>query len=118
MKYLNQKLLYNLFHIGAIFMLMFLCFMVAGKLAERDNNGKVLDLLIRYNFGIYLFHEMSLTILRRMYGRLTPKTLIFQVLDFTLLPALIIAGCILVCCFLERKQMRVYSLLTGNGWKK
>lgn len=49
---------------------------------------------VKYSFCIYLFHEMSLTVLKKLGMVLLPLTPVFQLIEYLLIPVIIIACCI------------------------
>ncbi len=56
-------------------------------------NNKIL-FVSKYSFCIYLFHEMSLTVLKKLGMVLLPLTPVFQLIEYLLIPVIIIACCI------------------------
>lgn len=96
----------HLLHAGAVAVGLCCWWRLASGVAEKTN-GSWLSALIRHGYGIYLFHEMGLTVLRKLCVRMCPALIWF-------VPAAVIAGCCAVCMLLERYQPRVYDLLTGK----
>lgn len=79
---------------------------LASGLAEKKH-GPWLPVLVRHGYGIYLFHEMGLTALKKLCVQMCPGLV-------WLVPAAVIAGCCAVCVLLEKHQSGVYGLLTGK----
>ena len=70
-----------------------------------------------YSFGIYLFHEMNLFILRKLLTKALPHTSFVAVFLYLGVPAIIISFCLLLCRLLERFTPRLYALITGGRSK-
>lgn len=70
--------------------------------------------LAKYGTSIYLFHQLSLTILQKLEMRLLPDTLPFQLLSYFGSAVFIVIYCVAISKFLERFQPRLYSLITGG----
>ena len=81
---------------------------------------KVSNILIKlsgYAFGIYLFHEMNLFILKKLLAKLLPQTPLMQLVQYLGIPAAIFCYCLLVSVLMKRYFPRLYSLVTGNRSK-
>ena len=70
--------------------------------------------LSRYSIAVFLFHERTLIILRKLALRLLPPSLPTTLFLFYGLPALTIALCVLFARFMRHRLPRAYSLLTGG----
>ncbi len=67
-----------------------------------------------YSFGIYLFHEQNLSILRKLCTKFLPQTALIQTLEYFLIPAFIIFACIILCMILNKIAPKFYAVLVGN----
>lgn len=88
-----------------------------GTRPAKQGQKKALLLLAQYSFPIYLFHEMALTMMRKVCFKIFPTTPVFQLAEYVGIPAVIIAGCLLFSVFLANYLPRLYSLLTGGRRK-
>lgn len=68
----------------------------------------------KYSFSIYLFHEMSLTSLRKIWFKIFSASIFFQEASYFILPLLIILFCIALSRIMEKFIPRFYGTLTGN----
>lgn len=85
--------------------------------ATKIREGKVRKALLfasKYSFCIYLFHEMGLTILRKVLVKLLPQTVFFAPLQYFVPAAAMIAGCILLSWLLDRHTPRIYRIVSGG----
>ena len=95
---------------------MFFWYTCVTKIRE----GKVRKALLfvsNYSFCIYLFHEMGLTILRKVFAMLLPQTAFSALLQFFGPAAAVIAGCILLSWLLDRYTPRIYRIVSGGRSK-
>lgn len=83
------------------------CWWLLASGAVKWANNRWLLMLVRHGYGIYLFHEMGLTVLKKLCVQWCPGLV-------WLLPAVVITGCCAVCMLLEKHQPRVYHWLTGK----
>lgn len=82
-----------------------------------DINSKIKPVLIRisnYSFLIYLFHELSLTALKKLLARLLPANPLFQFAEYIGIPVFIFIYCLTLCLILEKISPRLFSLLNGK----
>ena len=85
--------------------------------ATRIREGKTRDALLlvsKYSFCIYLFHEMSLTILRKIFAKMLPQTGVSAVIQYFGPAVTVIAGCILLSWLLDRYAPRIYRIVSGG----
>ena len=85
--------------------------------ATKIREGKVRKALFfvsKYSFCIYLFHEMSLTILRKILAKLLPQTGFPAVIQYFGPAAAVIAGCVLLSWLLDRCAPRIYRIVSGG----
>lgn len=109
---ISQNAVYNLY-INRIMVLIgiIFCYVI------MTNIKNVLIYLSTYSFSIYLFHEMSLSIVRKLLTKLLPMTFIFQLVEYLGIPILIFCECLIISIFLEKKFPRLYLIVTGNRAK-
>lgn len=92
---------------------MFFWYTCATKIRE----GKAREALLfvsKYSFCIYLFHEMNLTILRKIFVKILPQTVFSQLIQYFGPAVIVIAGCILLSWLLERYVPPVYRIVSGG----
>lgn len=70
--------------------------------------------LSRYSFIIYVFHEMNLSMLKKLSLLVFPQTILVQLLEYLLIPVIIIIGCIIFGVILQKISPKFYSVVTGN----
>lgn len=75
---------------------------------------KSLLMFSKYNFCIYIFHEMNLTFIRKMIAKLLGISFYIQFFQFLLLPIFLIITIVFICSKLEKYLPVVFSILTGN----
>ena len=68
----------------------------------------------KYSFCIYLFHEMNLTILRKIIAKFVPQTPFVAVFFYFVIPVIIIALCVLLSWLLEKYTPKVYKIISGG----
>ena len=73
-----------------------------------------------YSFSIYLFHEIILTIIRKIYTKLCQNSLFFGTLKNSILLTAIISvlGCIGLSIVIQKKFPKIYSIIVGNRSNK
>lgn len=80
-------------------------------------NEKIRQLLLKlsaYSFPIYLFHELPLTMLKKICAKVLPLTPVFQLLTYVGIPLVILGCCLLLSILLERFLPGLYQILTGS----
>ena len=85
--------------------------------ATRIKAQRLKDMLLfvaRYSFCIYLFHEMNLSILRKILVRFLPHTGFFSAALYLGMPFVIISLCLLISRFLDRFIPRLYRIISGG----
>ena len=81
---------------------------------KNERCKKLLLFISGYSFGIYLFHEMNLSILRKLLAKLLPQTPALALIMYFVIPFVIIVFCVVLCCVLERFTPRLYTIITGG----
>lgn len=71
-------------------------------------------LLSRWTFMIYVTHELTLTCLKKVCFRLLPTEPIWLLIEYVLLPIVVIVGCSVVGAIFKRVMPKLYSILTGS----
>lgn len=82
--------------------------------------GKVKNVLLyiaSFNFSIYIFHEMTLTTLKKIIVKNFPTTEIYQLLEYIFIPFMVIVLCIIVSVILKSYCPFIYGIITGNRKK-
>ena len=67
-----------------------------------------------FSFSIYLFHEMSLTITKKLLAKLLPTGPVFQVLLYFGIPVIIFIYCIVLSNILNKCVPKLYCILVGG----
>ncbi len=86
---------------------------LSGSLIHR----KISEILLRlskYSFIIYAFHEMNLSLIKKVLSILLPSSLLVQVAELIILPFAIILECILFGIIFKKLFPKLYFLTTGN----
>lgn len=81
---------------------------------KTDRWNKILLFISSYSFSIYLFHELSLSLLQKICARLLPTSATAQLLEYLLIPIFIITGVLIFSLALKRVCPRLYGVITGN----
>lgn len=76
--------------------------------------NRFLKNMSKYSFDIYIFHELNMTIVKKICGKLLPKTVFSQLVQYIGIPILIIGCCIVLCVLMERFAPRMYAILTNK----
>lgn len=70
--------------------------------------------LSNWTFIIYVFHELSLSSVKKLCVRLLPATPAFLFVEYAFLPVLIVICCIILGCFMKRICPKAYAVVTGE----
>ncbi len=81
---------------------------------QRNTWRKKLLWFSGYGYCIYLFHENTLSLSRKVAARLLPQNTLFQVLEAVGVPLAVIAVCVAVGVILKRYLPKLYGVLTGG----
>lgn len=87
------------------------------KLSGQVLDYKICDRIVwlsKYSFIIYVFHEMNLSMLKKLSLLVFPQTILVQLLEYMMIPVIIIIGCIIFGMILQKISPKFYSLVTGN----
>lgn len=79
-----------------------------------DKWNRLLLFICSYCFNIYLFHELSLSFLQKISARLFPVTTAFQLLEYLLIPVVIVVGILIFSVIFEKMCPRLYSVVVGK----
>lgn len=74
----------------------------------------VMSVLEVYNFTIYIFHQIPITILEKILFKILPKGLVFIVIEYFAVIVIILLGCVAFSKVLERYTPRFFGLLSGG----
>lgn len=78
------------------------------------------DIILRYSqftFFIYAFHEFYEAMAKKVIMLLLPQYGIVQLLEYFLIPMIVLAGCIAAGTIMKRKIYKIYCLLCGGRIK-
>lgn len=78
---------------------------------------KFMLIISKYTFGIYIFHEKLLTILKAICCKILPQTVLFQLFEYFGIPVIIVICCIVLCILIEKWFPSLYSVLMGKRSK-
>ena len=81
---------------------------------KNEKFNKILMVISKYSFCIYVFHEMPLRILQKIWTKLLPNTVIFQLVEFLILPVIIIFCIIVFSMILDKYFNPIYNIITGK----
>lgn len=71
----------------------------------------------RYSFCIYLFHEFSMTTLKKILAKMLPSSVAFQFIEFIIIPVIILFFTIACSMLLEKFTPGLYAVLNGRSLK-
>lgn len=92
---------------------MFFWYTCGTKIREGKAR-KALLFVSRYSFCVYLFHEMCLTILRKVFAKMMPQTGAAALIQYFGPAVIVLAGCILLSWLLDRYMPLIYRVISGN----
>ena len=105
--------IHSIIHNIGIIIGMLFWYVCATKL-KISKIKKLLLVVSTYSFGIYIFHETTLTLFKKVCVRKLPDGNIFSLVQYFVIPMVIIVGCIVLCVLLKRFVPVFYKLLTGS----
>ena len=74
--------------------------------------------MARYSLCIYLFHEFSMTTLKKILTKILPSSVAFQFIEFIIIPVIILFFTIACSMLLEKFTPRLYAVLNGHSLKR
>ena len=80
----------------------------------RSRIKTVLLFVSNYSFCIYLFHELNLTALKKIFAIIFPQTLLFQFIEYLGIPFIILLFCLIFCIILEKYAPNIYYVINGG----
>lgn len=86
---------------------------LSGRLLSYKICGRIVW-LSKYSFIIYVFHEMNLSMLKTLSLIVFPQTILVQLMEYLMIPVIIIIGCIIFGVILQKISPGFYSIVTGN----
>ncbi len=103
-------------HRACILIGFFLMLLISMRLdTERIIDRKrIVYTIAKYSFGIYVFHEMYLSMSQKICAKMLPVDLPFQIIEYFGLPIIICCFCILFSKLLERFVPGIYRCLMGG----
>lgn len=87
------------------------------RFTTKVPGGKAHDALMyiaKYSFPIYLFHERSMNVLKKLLVRILPQTAFWQIGLYFGMPIIIICLCLLLSILLDKYVHKVYLILVGG----
>lgn len=102
--------------IVVIFIFIEICFSFRVSKAIFDNAmlQRTFLWLSKYTMIIYVFHEMTLSCVKKVFLKFLPNTDLFIFLEYHLIPVLIIGICIVFGRILQKTLPKFYALSTGG----
>lgn len=99
-------------HYASIFFGFLFFFRFTTKIPAGKAQG-ILMFASRYSFPIYLFHELNLTFMKKLLGRVFPQTAFCQLFLYIALPFALYCLCLILCVILDRYFHKIYLVLSG-----
>ncbi len=87
------------------------------RFTTKITNKKIHNIIMKiskYSFSIYLFHEMNLTILKKLLTKLLPQTALWQTVLYFGVPIIIFSLCLLLSIILDKYFHKIYLILVGS----
>lgn len=109
---LQHNYCYVIFHQSCIFYGVILFLKFAYILSARKN--KILAPVIKYSFGIYLFHELFLSTIKKVLIEFVGGNLFLGLVEYFILPIIVLLLCVLICRVLEKYFSRFYTIIVGG----
>lgn len=81
--------------------------------AHKTIRKKVLW-LSEWTFIIYVFHELTLTSIKKLCLRLLPGEAIFLLMEYIFIPIFVIICCIILGIILKKTMFKLYVITTGG----
>lgn len=104
----------RLWHVNlCITLCLVFAFIFSGKITNSKSKSFLLK-LSSYSFSIYLFHEFTTLLFRKIAVAIFPGSLISQFLQYMLIPFVVTAFCIVFSIVFKKLMPRFYTLLTGG----
>lgn len=105
---LNHKLFFLYIICGVCFY-----YQISGKIRESKVAGVFLW-CSQFTFFIYAFHEYYEAMAKKIFMMMIPQSGIVQLLEFFLLPIMIVVCCIIAGAILKQKIPFLYDLICGQ----
>lgn len=80
---------------------------------SKCNSNAVFDCLAKYSFNIFIMHEMFLRIALKATAKFLGTSVLIQLVQYFVIPCVIIGFCIIMSIFMEKKLPRFYKIFTG-----
>ena len=81
-------------------------------------SNKYILKISKHTTFIYFFHELLLTIIKKMCFKLFPINVCLLTIEYIFIPLFVCVVCIIFSIFLRKKTPLFYNLLTGNRLNK
>lgn len=98
--------------VGIVFglLMVYRCF----TKVKEGRLSKFLLYISGFTFSIYLFHEWTLSMVKKFTAHILPQTDMVMLLEYLLIPIGIIVGCLLFSMLFKKLLPKAYSVVTGN----
>ena len=84
------------------------------KVLYNINESSLLSFLGHYSFFIYITHELTLRILLKAYSRILGSSLPVQILEYFIVPLIIVLYCLILATILSKKVPKLYGIMVGQ----
>lgn len=81
------------------------------------NTQKILARFIPYSFSIYVMHGKLLSILQIIMVKTIPQTTLTIIIEYLILPSIVIGICVFVSKIMSHVMPKVYALAIGNRYR-
>lgn len=112
---LKRGYYYVIIHQVCILIGVVLLLKIACMLSIRKNI--ILAPVIRYGFGIYLFHELFLSTIKKILNRFIDDNMFPGLVVYFVLPIFVLLICIQICRLLEKISPTLYAIIVGGRTK-
>lgn len=104
-------------HVITMTIIMGLCtsiFLIIRDISKIQIIRQILNCLSEYSFMIYVMHGKILSILQILFSRLLKQNGIIVILEYLLLPIIVILINIIIAFFMKRHLNKVYAVIVGK----
>ncbi len=84
------------------------------KVLYSINESSLLAVIGHYSFLIYITHELTLRIFLKAYTRILGSSLPVQILEYFIVPLIIVSYCLIIGFVLSKKMPKLYAIIVGN----
>ena len=104
-------------HVITMTIIIGLCtsiFLIIRDISKIQIIRQILNCLSEYSFMIYVMHGKILSILQILFSRLLKQNGIIVILEYLLLPIIVILINIIIAFFMKRHLNKVYAVIVGK----